>query len=659
MEVSPLTLPEADKDVSKSESGQLFLLRARARNHALVLDDQDTESLATLLRQLDGLPLAIELAAARLRTMTIPDILAAMDRPFELLREKRRDAHARHATLRDTILASWVLLTDVEQAALAALSTFRSGFTLAAARAIVSGLELSQTDDEAIWTTDLLEALVDASLVRVRAEAGSLRYELLESIRVFAAEQLEDPTRTRTTHAQYYAGFGTPESIAHISKAGGTRIQISLVRDLDNLLAAVDHALQVGEPDTAAQAFAAAHRVMYQQKAPTHAQTIAQRILNNPGLSDAHRIRTQRCLGLSLLQSGEVAEGRAVLDAAHELAIQIGDSNLAGLLSINRGKAARLAGDLDESLRLLETAIASLEAPGSEQALALAHSMLGFSLWSDDIPDAKVHLESALALQRTFSAPHALVGPLTNVASNAIDAGNLNDAARALGEAEGISDPTAFPFNHGVLLSCTASLKWLRGQYVEARAHADEALAILQPMGVQQTWLTQYTLARVLEELGMDTHTIWEDIVAGVMDAEAPYPRALLLGKAAVHAQTCNHNERAAWLAGLANDALGANIQTMDAAEIRIGMAQYALVKGDMEQSMNLAALAVSALRRVRSGPCLVEALTVLGASALAMDDVDTTRSILSEIETRLKSMALDTETPLGRRMRSLRDACT
>ena len=161
----------------------LFCQRARATQPGFGLTADNAAAVAEICRRLDGLPLALELAASRMRALSSTQLAVRLGDRFRLLTAGDPAAPARQQTLRATIEWSYRLLTPAEQAALCALTVFPAGFDLDAAEAVVG--------------PDALFALVDKSVVATRQRTGQMRYELLESIRSFALEQARSPTRSR------------------------------------------------------------------------------------------------------------------------------------------------------------------------------------------------------------------------------------------------------------------------------------------------------------------------------------------------------------------------------------------------------------------------------------------------------------------------------
>jgi predicted ATPase/class 3 adenylate cyclase len=204
----PLSLPQDGADdlaqVGESEAVQLFAERARAQDAAFALDDSAAALAASICRRLDGIPLAIELAAARLGAMSLADLSRRLDQRFRLLTGGSRTAQPRQRTLKAVVDWSFDLLSLHERTVLCRLSVFVGGFDLQAAEA-VGPRAISAADDIA----DVLASLVNKSLVATDRSVGSLRYRMLETIRQYAAEQLAstgggaEAAAARAAHADY------------------------------------------------------------------------------------------------------------------------------------------------------------------------------------------------------------------------------------------------------------------------------------------------------------------------------------------------------------------------------------------------------------------------------------------------------------------------
>ena len=207
--VPPLTIPEdavtlGPDAVAHYEAMNLFVERAQAVNPSFRLDESTVQATATICQRLDGIPLAIELAAARLRAMSVHDLLDRLEDRYRVLVGGSPSALPRHRTLRELIGWSWELCTDEERAAWARSSVFPSNFDMAAAEAICTGDPLERGT-----VLEAITALVDKSILMAQEEGGRVRYRMLETIRQYGAEQLEaagQRAEMRERHRLYYAG---------------------------------------------------------------------------------------------------------------------------------------------------------------------------------------------------------------------------------------------------------------------------------------------------------------------------------------------------------------------------------------------------------------------------------------------------------------------
>ena len=237
-----------------ADAAQLFADRAHSVNRDFSLTTADQEAVAGVCRALDGIPLAIELAAARTRIMTISEITDHLTDRFTFLSSARNTGPDRHRTLRSMIDWSYDLLTESDQQLFRLLGVYRGGFNLDAVEAMCEG-----PDREA---ADAVERLVDASLVTVDTTGPTTRYRLLETVREYAIERLDENGETseaRNRHLDHYASLG---EAAHRGMGHGfneapvtseeDRFWIAAMGlDLANLRHALDWALEVGDLDDA------------------------------------------------------------------------------------------------------------------------------------------------------------------------------------------------------------------------------------------------------------------------------------------------------------------------------------------------------------------------------------------------------------------------
>jgi predicted ATPase/class 3 adenylate cyclase len=246
LQIPSLSIPRKEsltpEMIADSEAVQLFLARAQAVLPDFVLTPDNALALAEVVRRLDGIPLALELAAARLRMMSVEQIAARLNDRFRLLTGGRRTALPRQQTLQALIDWSWNLLDEREKVLLRRLSVFSGGWTLKAAQAVTSDDQLDEFD-----ILDLLDQLINKSLVNVEhLLKGEVRYAMLESIRQYARDRLFEAGEGETLrdhHAEYFTEFG--EQMAETLEGPDMLDWLDpFLRDLDNAKTAREWAVE-------------------------------------------------------------------------------------------------------------------------------------------------------------------------------------------------------------------------------------------------------------------------------------------------------------------------------------------------------------------------------------------------------------------------------
>ncbi len=445
----------------------LFVQRATA---AGVLVEPGA-SVAEVCARLDFLPLAIELAAARVRSLSVAAILGRLDERLELLASRDRDVDERHRTLRATIEWSYDLLDPLEQRALRALSVFAGGCALEAAHQ-VAGADLG-----------LIESLLDKSLVRHRLDdVGTDRYWMLETIREFAAERLAavgDEDRTRAAHADWYAAFAAPPDgvvwSAPVERADG------LEAELANLRLAYDWFVARGDAERA-QRLAIEMWVVWEMR-------------------------------------DRLAEGRTWLDRA--LALPGAEQSVARASCLQgRAVIAYFLGETEESMELAEAGVAIMREVGSDEQIVTALLALTWTLRFRDEARARLLLEEALVLARRVGTPLILRTTLHNVGEMERNAGNYDVGAAHLEEALAVARELGDPAWIGAIGHSLGDLELLRGHAETASTRYLEAAdACVEGRFPAQTVLCVGGLAAVAAQRGDDElarrlwHAVehWED----------------------------------------------------------------------------------------------------------------------------------------------------
>jgi predicted ATPase/DNA-binding SARP family transcriptional activator len=436
--------------IAPREAVQLFVERASAARSGLELN---LEVVGEICRRLDGLPLAIELAAARVRVLTPEQIAERLEDRFAILTGGSRTTLPRHRTLRAAIDWSFALLSPDEQTLLARLSIFAGGFTLEAAEA-VCGADL-----------DRLTGLVDKSLVGTTSRRAAIRYHLLETIREYARERLEASGESVALHRQHCVAFLQIARQVVIDPMGEVLQQLDrLDADHDNLRAALSWSLEHA-PDALAQPLAAALRWYWYY-----------RILWGEGLRWMNRVL-------------ERTSGAATLDRAAVLAAA--------------GTYASYLGQLDEGIPRLEEAEAILRTLPADRDLGLALTVLAHALAvQGNTARAASLADEALTRMRVSGTPYDVGYCLTNAVAFIADRdGRPLDADRALAEAEGIWTTLRHPLGLPLVLNARAMLALRQGDLHRAAGFAQRALAITRAQ--REVWFTTRSL-RVLAAVSLD-----------------------------------------------------------------------------------------------------------------------------------------------------------
>jgi predicted ATPase/DNA-binding SARP family transcriptional activator len=351
--LSPLRLPDRDAgadEIAASESVQLFVERARLTRPDFVLNAANECTVATICRVVDGLPLALELASARVAAQPLPDLASRLSEGLDDLRNRHQGNEDRHTTLEATMAWSYRRLVDEEAALLRSLSVFAGGFTIEGALAVGGGSHVRET----------LMSLVDKSLVTWDQDAG--RYRLLNTIRQFAADRLQaagEGPRAQAAHAAFY------RSLAYQAERGLTgphqaRLLELLNLDHDNLRRAFGHLLSQAEGvDTALSMLAALRRYWFLRSDlvewTSHLEELLQR--EDPRVSASVRARALVAATLSA----------AYVDAA--AALRWGEMGLAVALAAGDDVSASEACSL---LAMISYFLGSPDPELGEQALARA-----------------------------------------------------------------------------------------------------------------------------------------------------------------------------------------------------------------------------------------------------------------------------------------------
>ncbi|MET9336412.1 ATPase [Nonomuraea sp. NPDC003804] len=355
--VPPLAVPgdNADENPFTNESVQLFAARAGAVVPDFVLDEQNIGSVAELCRRLDGIPLAIELAAVRLRALSVDQILGLLTDRFSLLAGASRTALPRHQTLRAAIGWSHELCEPAERLLWARLSVFAGDFELDAARFVCSDDRLPAED-----ITDLVTGLVEKSILLIKSDHAGVRYKLIDTLAEYGEEWLEKLGESESLRHQHLAYYLSLARRSEDAWSGPRQIYwfVRMRQEHDNVRLALEHALRTpGDSLLALELLSSLWFMWICCGFVREGRIYLERALRaNPDPSK------ERCKALWVLSYVRSAQGDSVgaLEAAEQCsseAVLVGDSRAVILASKMQGTAALLQGDLQKASALLGMAI--------------------------------------------------------------------------------------------------------------------------------------------------------------------------------------------------------------------------------------------------------------------------------------------------------------
>ncbi len=471
-----------------TEAVELFEARARAQRPEFVVDDGNRDAVTEAVRLLDGLPLAIELAAARVRILSAAQIVQRLNDRFVLL-AGAKGAAARQATLITAIDWSWELLEPSEQSALAQCSVFEGGFTLQAAEAV---LEVAGTAP----TIDLIQALVDKSLLRAWLPKDPRRLDIAEpyfgmylSIHEYAAGKLERVAPAATLkaqqrHGRWFARFGRDEAMETLLREGGIAQRRKLALELDNLVSGCRRAMRQGQAEVAAACHRAASVVLEAQGPFRVGVDLGEQVVRLDGLSARQRALAWQALSVVLRGAGQTAEADAALEqalAAAELAQdRLVQAQVLGKIAVARFRQGRK----EDARQLLDLALPMLRELGAKGQLALAMANLGnLQMQQGRMADARCAYEGALALHREVGNRAAEGIALGNLGSLLHELGHGGAARSAYQSALTIHREAGNLLQEAIVLANFALLLNEAGEPAAAAEHGAAALKIHREIG--------------------------------------------------------------------------------------------------------------------------------------------------------------------------------
>jgi predicted ATPase/DNA-binding SARP family transcriptional activator len=421
-DVEPLPVPAetASADaISRSPSVRLFLDRGRAVRRDLPAQGEHLTTVAGICRELDGLPLAIELAAARSKALSFSEIAARLHDRFRFLRATRRIADPRHQTLRAAMDWSYELLSDDEQALLRALAVFGGGFTLNAVA------EVCLDGDESA-ALDLLGRLIDASLVR-----ADERFGLLETVRHYAAERLDgDPgaDELRRRHAEHYLELAESANLSVETLGHGPQRHELILSELPNVRVAMDWATRANV-ELGLRLGVSLEYVWVTQDPNEGARRLEPLLDRAAGVDVILRARALRNLGGCHDVAGDATSARVAYEHSRELFRQAGDESGVATATFRLGAIARFENDLCLARRLWEESLRSFRRVGNRIGELQPLGALGLlELRQGDEERGRAMVATSIEMAREASWVWWEASYLGELAEIALEAGRYEEA---------------------------------------------------------------------------------------------------------------------------------------------------------------------------------------------------------------------------------------
>jgi predicted ATPase/DNA-binding CsgD family transcriptional regulator len=473
----------------------LFIERAREAASAFDPDAPGVrDHVRRICRWLDGMPLAIELAAARVPVLSVAQIAQRLERDSTVLRATARMAPERHRTMDAMLEWSHRMLAPEEQRMLRRLSVFRGTFSLAAAEAVCAGYQLDVTD-----VLDLLAVLIDRSLVQVVDHPEEPRYRLLATVRQYAAAKLwegaEGPA-VYSRHAEYFLALAVA---ARDGLAGPDQLRWleRLELDHDNLAAALEWLVEESI-DAGARLARLLWPFWYQRGYYREARMCFERLLRRAEeISPARRARVHVSAGEVAFLQCDYAVGVEHLTAALELVRELGDQRAQATALQRLGSIAREQARYDEARELHERALALWQELGDAAGVAASHDYLGFVAWlSGDPGTGAEECGAALAAFKRAGDLRATATALVNLGACATYSGDPDAARERLEEALDIARRLGFQ----------EAIAWALHELAIAERHArrptqDAAPMLREALIVHRQLGDRWRVASVLEEI--------------------------------------------------------------------------------------------------------------------------------------------------------------
>jgi predicted ATPase len=535
-QVPSLTTPEPGATMSPEslcqfEAVRLFKERAVAVQPRFVLTSAIAPAVARICWRVEGIPLAIELAAARMSALSAAQIADRLQNSFDLLSHGKRTALPRHQALRATIDWSYGLLTDVERSLFQRLSVFAGGFDLETAENVCAREEVEHTQ-----ILDLLAQLVEKSLVLIRDQHGMTRYRMLEPIRQYAQERLRESGAIPTVHRRHVDYFlrvaqkAEPRLLSREQQLAFQELEVEHANLLAALAWAAEH-----DPESALKlsnalgwfwerrGYLAEGREWFKRTIAESSATLAE--LRGEAYVHAGRLAcwqgdyeqaialtekgmrlceegNQRWLGMALNNLGAVAAYRGelaravpLLDQSLSIGKQSGDDDLVWRSLGDLGVVALLQGDYERARDLVEQSLLTMRRCGDEEGGMVVRILGEVECALGNIEKATSYYEEALAMGRKLAHKRAVAGALEGLGKIAFDRGDCTRARALYEEGLQVADELGQKSEYATTLGINlAELAAEEGKFDEARTLCMASVRNSQEGGDKESIVTELSI---------------------------------------------------------------------------------------------------------------------------------------------------------------------
>lgn len=510
--VPPLALPELEAEqeierLEQYEAVRLFTERARAANPAFAFSEENARDIAGICRRLDGLPLAIELAAARVRLLPPQALRTRLENSLGLLTGGARDLPERQQTLKNTIAWSYDLLDKDEQALFVWLSVFSGGFDLEAVEAVCRfDGEPPANSNQGLSGIDLLSSLLDHSLIRQEGQTGEPRFGMLETIREYALERLQQNADWQAIcqrHAEYYLVLA--ETAEPALKGSDQQAWLErLETEHGNLRAALTRFLGHDQVASAVRLGWSIWMFWWLRRHINEGARWFEEMLTKSGsLPPYPMARVLSGLAMQVEVRGNEARAQVLFEQSLPLYREVGDKPGIAKVTGMLGRLAMLHRDYASAETFLEESLTLYRELGDKWFLAIMLNFRGMiPLNQGDLKTAAVLLEEALHVSSDVSDTLPLLLSLYNLALSRRAEGKLTEATKLIEEGLVLADKAGDEGSLGYYLRELAVLAQLQGDAERAERLYGASETLLKTAG--RVWLDTYASNRSQDDTALD-----------------------------------------------------------------------------------------------------------------------------------------------------------